>query len=180
VPGVALVAPLARTRWHIVYRAAGTQCALRTRGFCQIMPMLARSLSLSLFFSLCFSPCSNVGRVYVPINVSDPSGEEEKRERETRGHSTNARRMRGENNIARFPHTERLRPTRGDGGPRAPRRRRVAEAFGGVFRERESVVISARLDGRSQEVDVVGPPLSHGRSGQPRIGSGFAGGAPVL
>lgn len=110
--------------------------------------------------------------------MSDPSGEQERREgrereRDERPLDERATRIRGENNITRFPHTERLRPTRGDGGSCAPRRRRVAKVFEGVFRERESVVISARLDGRSQGVDAVGP-LSHGGPGQPRIGSGFA------
>lgn len=154
--------------WH--------RSALRTRGFCQIMPMLTRSLTLAL--SLLFPVLERRARMYPSTRRTHPErkrkGKEEKRE--TRGHLTNVRRMRGENNIARFPHTERLRPTRGDCGPHddphAPWRRRVAKVFGGVFHEWESVVISARLDSRSQGVDAVGPLLARGGQVNRGLGAG--------
>lgn len=98
MPGVALVASLARTRWHIVYRAVGTEAA-HSRLLSNYANARSFSRSSALSLSLSFSPCLNVGRVYVPINVSDLSGEKEKRkgrekrdERPLDERATNARR----------------------------------------------------------------------------------------
>lgn len=62
--------------------------------------------------------------------------------------------MRPRRELYRFPHTERPGAHQGRG---ALQRRRVAKAFGGVFRERdkgERVVISARLDRASRSQGV--------------------------
>lgn len=76
-----LVALLARTRWHIVYRAAGAEAnSLRTRGFCQIM--------LTFFPPACDHRVRRArirARAYVTYQrVGSPSGENGK------SHSTNA------------------------------------------------------------------------------------------
>lgn len=71
-PGsLALVAPLARTRWHIVYRAAGTwRCAAHSRllsNYANAFPFLSSPTFFS--FSLLFFPFE---RAYLPISVAGP------------------------------------------------------------------------------------------------------------